>query len=312
MKILVVSRLKSTGSISVITHRQMHSVQQLGHEVSYFEVAKGGIFGYFQALFKLRQVLRNEKYTIVHAHYSLCGVIASLAGSKVLVVSLMGSDIKKSIFNRLIIKLFMQNKWSKLIVKSQEMCIQITPYLSKKSTVEVIPNGVDFELFKPMDKNVAREYLDWDVTKKIILFASDPNRLEKRYQLAEKAVEMLKNQRINLELIALKDIEPERVPYYLSGCDVLLLTSEREGSPNIIKEAMACNCPIVSTNVGDVETVIGKTEGCIVVSSSKPEIISAALKELLSSGVHRTDGRTRIEWLAHNKIAEKLIDFYEK
>jgi len=312
MKILVISRLKSTGSISVITHRQMLSVQKLGHELSYFGVEKGGLFGYFQAMNKLRSLLQKEKYDVVHAHYSLCGIIASLAGSNSLVVSLMGSDVKKSVFNGLVINLFIKFKWSKLLVKSEEMFNQISPSITSDKSIEIIPNGVDFEVFKPIEKSVARKNLGWDANKKIVLFGSDPARTEKRFHLAKKAVDNLRNQPFELELIALKDVLSEEVPFYLCGCDILLLTSEREGSPNIIKEAMASNCPIVTTNVGDVVKVIGNTEGCIVVPNDSHQSISTALLEIFNSRIERTDGRNNIDWLEQETIASKLVRFYEK
>lgn len=312
MKILVVSRLKPNKKISIITHRQMFSIQKMGHNLIYFSVEKGGLFGYLNALIKLRKVLRKNNFDVVHAHYSLCGIISTLAGVKHLVVSLMGSDAKNSNINKFIIKYFIGKKWGKVIVKSEEMLSTIKAFSKVKKEIIVLPNGVDFKLFKPIKKQDARKQLGWDSNAKIILFGSDPARTEKRYYNAEKAVNNLRDKGYKIELKILKDVAPENVPLYINGSDVVLLTSDREGSPNIIKEAMACNIPIVTTKVGDVEMVIGNTPSCIIIEKNNLELISSALSNILSSSTERTQGRERIKWLSNERIAKKLVDFYEK
>ena len=312
MKILVVSRLKPNNKISIITHRQMYSIQKLGHNLIYFSVDKGGLFGYLSALIKLRKILRKNNFDVVHAHYSLCGIISTLAGAEHLVVSLMGSDVKNSNINKFIIKYFIEKKWAKVIVKSEEMLSAIKAYSKVKKEIIVLPNGVDFELFKPLKKQNVRKQIGWDPNAKVILFGSDPARTEKRYDNAEKVVKNLRVQEYKIELKILKDVAPENVPLYINGADVVLLTSDREGSPNIIKEAMACNIPIVTTKVGDVEMVIGNTPSCIITEENNLELITSALWNILSSNIEKTEGRERIKWLSNELIAKKLVDFYEK
>lgn len=290
----------------------MSSVEALGHEISYFSVAKGGMVGYLVSIFQLRNVLKESHYEVVHAHYSLCGVIASLAGAKNLVVSLMGSDTKKSVFNKLIIGFFARKKWNKIVVKSDHMLNSIGSSNLNKSEILVLPNGVDFNLFRPLVKKDSRKELGWNLDSKIVLFGADPNRYEKRFDIAERAVKILQEKNLNIELHYLRDVEPEKVPFYINGSDVIVLTSDREGSPNIIKEAMACNVPIVTTYVGDVEKVIRNTAGCIIVSENRSELISSALSKILTTNVQSTDGRENIQWLSNELIAEKLVGFYEK
>ena len=312
MKILVVSRLKSNNQVSIITQRQMESLQDLGHELVYFTVDKGGLVGYFKAYKKLRKLIKNDDFDVIHAHYSLCGMISDIAGAKHLVVSLMGSDIKKNIFNRIITNYFIRKKWLKIIVKSDHMLTQINRVRKVQNKIIVLPNGVDFNLFKPIDKNEARIQLGWKVEGKIVLFGSNPSRPEKRYEKAEKAINEISSSKIPIELKSLNNVQPKDIPLFLNASDLVLLTSDREGSPNIIKEAMACNVPIVSTNVGDVEKVIGSTSGCIVVQENKVDLISRALFDVLSSKIKQTNGRDGIQWLSNKVIAKKLIDFYEK
>jgi teichuronic acid biosynthesis glycosyltransferase TuaC len=303
-KLICVSRLKSNGKISSITKKQMISIEKKGIEVSYFYIKKGGIFGYFSAIFQLRKVLIANSYDIVHAHYSLSGVVSALAKADKLVVSLMGSDVKKNFLNNLIIRLFLQNKWTKVIVKSENMLEYIPK--SNHSKYHILPNGVDFDFFYPIKKNLARKELNWDNDKIYVLFAANPGRKEKHFFLAQEAIKSLK---IDIELIVLNNIAFEMMPFYYNASDIILLTSEREGSPNVIKEAMACNRPIVTTNVGDVEKVIGDTKNCFIVNKDVSEI-SKAINEILKSKIEQTNGREKIEWLNETKIAQTLIDIY--
>ena len=171
----------------------------------------------------------------------------------------------------------------------------------------VIPNGVDFDKFKPMDKEKCRNKVNFN-DKKHILFLADPQRKEKNYQLAKKAFELLNNS--NYELNVVNNISHDLVPIYLNAADVVLLTSFWEGSPNIIKEAMACNCPIVATDVGDVKEVVDHTEGCFV-TSFKPEDVADKIKQAIRFG-KKTTGRDIIGYLEITKVANQLISIYKE
>ena len=113
-----------------------------------------------------------------------------------------------------------------------------------------------------------------------------------------------------IKLINPFPIEPELVPIYLNAADVLLLTSFSEGSPNIIKEALACNCPIVSTDVGDVKENFKETSGNLI-CSYEAESIAKKIEFLLKSD-RRTNSRGKIEHLDRKKIAKKIIGLYNE
>jgi glycosyltransferase involved in cell wall biosynthesis len=258
--------------------------------------------GYLKSIPVLRKHLKINHYDLVHSHYSTSSFVASISGANPLVVSLMGSDIKSKAYYKYIISFFRLLFWSRTIVKSDDMKKNLSP-----KNLYVIPNGVDFDKFKPIKKSVALKEIGWDITKKHILFGANPNRYEKNYILAISAFELLNIE--NAVLHSLNDVPNEKMVYYLNASNVVLLTSLWEGSPNVIKEAMACNIPIVSTDVGDVRDVIGKTKGCYV-TSFKQEDVAEKIQLALDYN-YKTKGRNDIQHLESGLIAKKIIELYQ-
>ena len=144
------------------------------------------------------------------------------------------------------------------------------------------------------------------VNKKHIIFVADPNRRVKNYKLVKETLKYICSDTYELNIVY--DISHDMIPMYLNSSDLLILTSYWEGSPNIVKEAMACNLPIVSTDVGDVKEVIDHTEGCFIVSFD-PFEISEKLKIALKFE-NRTSGREKVRIFNENIIAKKIISLY--
>lgn len=301
MNILFVSRDNISVGISPIVKNQGDSLIDNGVRLNYFAIKGKGLKGYLKAIYGLKKHLKQNEYDIIHAHYSLSAYVASLAGAKPLVVSLMGSDVKSNFFYRWFIIFFNFFFWSKTIVKSVDMKSSL---LVKE--LEVVPNGVDFRKFKLISKIVSLEKTGWDVAKKHILFAANPYRYVKNYKLAKEAFALLSID--GLELHYLDDVVNKDMPYYYNAADVVLLTSLWEGSPNVIKEAMACNTPIVSTDVGDVKDIIGKTNGCYIARGNPIEISLKIQEALKFNG--KTTGRENIRHLDSRIIANRIINIY--
>jgi hypothetical protein len=166
---------------------------------------------------------------------------------------------------------------------------------------------VDFERFYPVDKEEVRKKLGMNQEERTILFVGDPGRPEKNVKLARDAVALLRDD--SCKLCVISGISHESLNWYYNAANVFLLTSFHEGSPNVIKEAMACNCPIVSTDVGDAREVIGNTKGCYI-TSFDPGDAAEKLKLALAFG-QRTNGRDNIRHLEIAIIAEKLMEIYQ-
>jgi teichuronic acid biosynthesis glycosyltransferase TuaC len=303
MKVLFVSGKKTHGAGQVVLN-QGESLKAAGVTIDYFLI-KPGLMGYLSAIPIIRRTFKKGRYDLVHAHYGLSAVAASLAGRFPLVVSLMGSDVYMYRALRMVIRYLSRCRWNLTIVKTQEM-----KKLLGLKDVTVIPNGVDMDRFRPMDEDEARKHTGYPENMKKVLFISAPGRREKNYELAEKAMGLLNEP--DTELKVLIDIANQDIPYYLNSADVLLLTSKWEGSPNVIKEAMACNCPVVSTDTGDARWILGDTAGCFL-SSFDPADVAGKIGLALRFGA-RTNGRGRIFELGLDSVsvAQKVKSLYER
>lgn len=303
MKVLFVSSGRK-GSVSPLIKNQGDSLNDAGIEIYYFLI-KSGIKNYLSSIFKIRNIFKNNNFDLIHAHYSLSGFAASLGGKYPVVVSLLGSDAYKPFILRWLTRMFSYYRWDKTIVKTTRML----DVLNLKKA-EVIPNGVNIERFKPLSKDISRKKINFNTTKKILLFASDPNRKEKNYMLAVDTVNYLK--RDDIELIPVFDVPNSEMPYYLNASNVLILTSKYEGSVNVVKEAMACNIPVVSTDVGDVKQNTSGLKGCFICDPNPASIAEGLLKVLSIENV--TDSRNRIIELGLDSVtvAKKIINIYEQ
>ncbi len=277
MKVLIIASGNSERGISSIVHDQGGSIAALGVSIKYYAVKGRGLLGYIKNIKGIRKHIKEFNPDIIHAHYSFCGIVASLATRKPVITSLMGSDVKSSGLWRIIIRFFARHVWHITIVKSEDMKKSLG---LETSNIYVIPNGVDLNLFRPMDKIKCRRKVGWDLNKKIVLFAADPKRPEKNYNLAKAAIDTLNRRDVELE--AVYNVDHERMPLFMNAADALLLTSLWEGSPNVVKEAMACNLPVVSTDVGDVRWLLGNKYGSAICPQD-PSIIARALESVFSS-----------------------------
>ena len=247
--------------------------------------------------------LLTRRYDLIHAHYVFCGFIARMQLLYPVVLTHHRPGILVSretplcrIINRLI---------DRVIVRSQE--IKNSPGYGKS---EVIAAGVDFDLFKLMPQAECREVLGLPANKKLVLWAGDHNRTEKRFDIVQTAVALLKQELPDVELVLVSGKPQSLVPQYMNACDALLLVSDAEGSPNVVKEAMACNLPVVATPVGDVPEIIGGTDGCYLCSQD-PKDVAEKLEAILRRG-RRTNGRNDIRHLELGAVAQQFNILYEE
>ena len=190
------------------------------------------------------------------------------------------------------------------ITKSREMEATLSPSARARNTV--VPNGVDRSLFRVVPRDDARRELGWPISHRIVLFAPHPAVPRKRYWLAEAACRQAEQSVGAINLIFGGDISPEAMPLYMAAADCLLLTSSSEGSPNVVKEAMACDLPVVSTAVGDVRQLLREVHPSWICAPD-PSELAAGIVECLTWG-RRSNGREQSEWLDQERIAVRLVE----
>jgi N-acetyl sugar amidotransferase len=304
IRLVVVNRGYGDKLTSPVVDNQVDALINTGEvQIHRFIIKRGGLH-YFLKLRAFRKFVKTNSIDLIHAHYSFCGFFASLSFTgKPVVCSLMGSDVLRNNLLNFMTRFFAAKIWKKTIVKSKQM-------QRKQSKAVVIPNGVDFNNFKEIDFTISKNRVGFRTDSKNILFiAVNPYVKEKNFRLAEEAVDILsKRTQQKIILHKITNSSFQELPYYYSGADLLLLTSISEGSPNVIKEAMACNCPIVATNVGDISEVIGTTKDCFI-TNFDPENIANSIEKCLESK-SRTNGRINISNLNNTVINEKLIKLY--
>ncbi len=320
MKVLFISSTNKKNDTGPIVKTQGEALKHIGITVDYFGVERGGFGGYLRAAFLLTRRLHDNHYDLIHAHYGMSAWVALLGvRNRPLIVSFMGDDILGA------------NRQDGTVTKISLLIAQINIFLSKRvfshsivksfemlgkmghNKVTVIPNGINLDLFCPADKSSARDKISIDPDVRLIIFVSDPSREEKNYLLAEAAVKLTNDQKITL--LPVFNCDQSSLPAYYNAADLVLLTSFHEGSPNVIKEAMACNCPVVSTDVGDVRGMTGGTEGCYI-SSFEPADVSEKIQMAITFRAQKgqTNGRERIIELGLDSgtVAWKIEGVYKK
>jgi glycosyltransferase involved in cell wall biosynthesis len=291
---------------------QGESLKQYGIDINYFPIVGKGFKGYLSSISKLKNHIKNNPVDVIHAHFSFSGIVASLAKTKTpVVVSLLGTDVNGSgILKTIILKCLPLFLWKAIIVKSEEMSKKLG-----KTKSHIIPNGVDTGLFKPLEQAQCKKQLNWNNKKIHILFAANPKRPEKNFSLAKEAIKLLNNNNnYNIELHFFENIEHQNIPVWLNASDLVILSSLWEGSPNVIKESMACNCPIVATNVGDIEWLFGNEPGHFLADFTSEDFANKIEQALNYVEKHeKTNGRERILELGLDSetVAKKIIEIYK-
>ncbi len=300
MRILVVCS-KTSGKVAPFISEQVNALQREGLITDYFTIEQKGWRGYLKSRKGLLSKIKSFQPDIIHAHYGLAGLLANLQCRIPVVSTYHGSDINND-------KVFF---FSKLSIRFSKHNIFVSQKNVDKAYVKqhfsLIPCGVDTDFFVPKDKQDARQQLKLDINKKYILFAGAFDNSVKNASLAKLAVKALPN----TILLELKGYSREEVVLLMNAVDCCLMTSYTEGSPQFIKEAMACNCPIVSVDVGDVKKLIANTLYSYICESYDEDIIEEKLSLAIKSE-RNTKGRDQIIALQlDNKIvARKIIQIY--
>ena len=296
--------------------QQVEFLRRAGAEVEVFSFrgAKNPM-NYLKAWwrFNRRYKCRRKRYDLVHAQFGQAALIP-WPKRLPLVITFHGCDIlgelspggRRSLRGKLLVWLerTVARFADEVLIVSNEMRKNLPALMP----LHILPTGVDLDSLPSLTREEARRQLGLPLDERLALFVGSPHELRKRYPRAQQAVEVL-NQRLPTRLILTWDRPHREVLTMMHACDVLVVTSRQEGSPTIVKEALACNLPVVSVIVGDVVERLEGVEGCEIVPDDKPETIAAAIERSLRRG-GRIRGREAIAQLDEKVLADKLIGIY--
>jgi glycosyltransferase involved in cell wall biosynthesis len=199
---------------------------------------------------------------------------------------------------------------SRGISRVADAVIVVSEEMRRRIPGIVIPCGVDLDVFKPYNRAEARARLGWPQDRYLILFPFDPARLVKRYDLAKAAVAQLVEEGVDATLVTVSSVANREMPWYYSAADVMLLCSDREGSPTSVKEALACNLPVVTTDVGDVRELLSGIAG-IRICTQEVGTIARNLREVRETARSgKFEGRVAMARYDQAIIVEKIVSVY--
>lgn len=305
----------SWGGPAVFIARQVEFLRREGVEVDLFPF-RGARQprNYAQAWREVRRRLNGGSYDLVHAQFGQSGLTA-LPKRVPLVVTFRGDDLEGIIGEngRYIPAGWLLRFVSRVVARQADAAIVVSEhmkrYLPGSVPAHVLPSGIDLELFHPEPRDEARRRLGLPEEQRLILFVGNPALARKRFALAQGAVDIV-NRSIPTRLIAGWELPHRDIAALMSACDALVCTSMQEGSPNSVKEALACNLPVVSVRVGDVPLRLRGIPGCELCPDDRAETIAAGLERVLRRG-SRIDGRSAMKNLDERLLTRRLIDIYQ-
>ncbi len=259
-----------------------------------------GVKEYLQFIPKVRRELRRGEYDLIHANYGLTAPYGVTQLRLPVVLTLWGSDVTG--FNGMVTK---SCAWrcDAITVRSEEM-----RELLGRDSAHIVPSGVDLSRFRPVDQAEAREHVGWNAEGTHVLFPYAPDYERKNYPLAKRVVEQTESELGDeITLHTISGVPHEEVAYYINAADTVLLTSVYEGSPNTVKEAMACNVPVISTDVGDVRKRL-RDVALSGVGTTEEELVDHLHRVLQERS--RSDAREIVREVSWDRIGDRLLDIY--
>lgn len=305
MRILIVASYNA-GKFNSFVTEQAEKLKNEGCEVEYFGIVGQGIKGYISNRKAYIQKIRECKPDIVHAHGGLSGLFAVLQNKVPVVITFHNGEILLPWVNLLS---SIGATRAKFVVYVAEHIRQLSYY--KHNHYTFIPCGINLSDCNITPYEEARKALGFEDTKKYILFGGAFDNLRKNYPLLKEAVSLLPD-KDNVVCLEMKGLSREECTLRMCACDLFALPTKSEGSPQALKEAMACNCPIVATDVADIKHLLGDVEGHYICKFDAQDVANQISKAFKFG--KRTNGRQRVIelGLTNDLVAKKLVPIYKE
>jgi len=322
MRVLVFTNMYPTAAAPFygsFVRDEADALREAGVDVDvYFVNGRASKLNYFGMPAGFFERIRRTKYDVIHVHHSFCGLVATLQKDIPVVWTFhegeISGDTADALREKPIKQVAYSKKMKRYVAKKVDAVVIVAEHLRGplgRPDALSLPSGIDWKRFAPMESGEARRQLGLASDKRYVLFPASPSRVEKRYELARAGFDRFRaaNPTANdLELIVLDNVPHERVPLYMNASEAVLMTSAFEASPVTIREALACNVPVICTDVGDARVVMQDIAGCRIVDAD-PADIADALRAALS-GPRRVDARARMHAYALETVAQALIALY--
>lgn len=302
MRVLIVASWNK-GSYAPFIVEQAEALKASDCEVDFFGLQGKGVRGYLGNLSALKRMIKERRPDVVHAHYGLSGLLACMQRKVPVVVTYHGSDINDPKVLKLSKMAMRLSAWDVFVSRKT---LEIA---SPNKNYSLLPCGINLSDLQATDKSNARQRLKLTQNKKYVLFAGAFDNEVKNAVLAKAALALLNDD--ELELLELKGFSREQVTLLMCAADALMMTSFTEGSPQVIKEAMACGCPIVSVDVGDVKERTEGVEGCYVAETREPKELACLLRQALAfEGKTKGFEKLLADGLNNSEVARRLKEIY--
>ena len=314
MRVLLVHSGNGVAGLSstyTFVHEQGEALRARGIEIEYYAVVGKGIWGYLRNVRPLRKKIKACRPDIVHAHFGLSGLLAVLSTRLPVVITCHNGETLTS----------RGNFFSSLGLLFARHTICVAQHIYDKLYVHpknytILPCGIDLENLPIVPKAKAQEEMGLPKDKINILFGGAFANERKNEPLARRAIELLQIENCRLQqgkeinLIEMRGYNRHQVAMLLCGCDMLLLPTKSEGSPQVVKEAMACNCPVVATDVADIAHLLHGVKNSYA-TTFDPADIADKIQRVIDSG-ERSDGLYRIQALrlSNPEVAETIYNLY--
>lgn len=282
---------------------QGEALREIGVNIFYFAIKGKGIRGYLSSLSGLKNAIKTNQIDLVHAHYGFCGALAVLQRSVPVVITFHNGETL-SFKGKLI---------SSIAARLSNYNIFVAQHIHDKlygipKSYSIIPCGIDLKLLSLVNKDDAARSMGLKEDMPNILFGGSFSNTRKNYPLAEEAISRLP---YDVNLIEMKGFSRKDVNLLLCGCDLFLMPTKSEGSPQVVKEALACNCPIVATGVADIPELLSGVSQCYTTSFDASEI-ARRIDSVLRSG-QRSNGREKVIGmnLDNPQVARQIKAIYD-
>lgn len=315
MKILFVTNMYPSETQPVNGIFVKEQIDQISQELTFeydvflIDGINKGKLEYLKSIFQIPRQILSGKYDVVHIHYGLSALFLLFFKPNARVfLTLHGSDIFIEGGNKwqVAISKMVLNKVDKVFILNQKMEEIVRPY---NPNYELVPCGVDTDFFKPTGQDEQRK------NEKLIVFSNSPQRQVKNFPLFQKTIQILAEKSDHIiKFACIENLSREGVRDLLNTADCLLLTSLSEGSPQVVKEALACGLPVVSVPVGDVRFMMDGVPRCAVSQAHHPEELADLV---LQSFVDKSDRESirqafmRKGTYDHASVTRKIIDNYQ-